>query len=316
MSLVVAALGGNALWRRNEPQTLAAQEANAFRACRALAAIAADHDLVVTHGNGPQVGLLAMQNEALDPAERPTLDMLGAVTEGTIGYLLERAMRSELPGRAVAALLTQVEVDPADPAFARPTKPIGPVFDEATARRIESERGWTMAPEGGGWRRVVASPRPQGILELEALRLLVDHGVVAICAGGGGVPVSIDASGRVSGSHAVVDKDSTAALLARELQADVLVLLTDVEGVFEGFGTPHARLIARATTAELKAMDLPDGSMGPKVRACLSFVEATGGRAAIGRLDDAAAVADGSAGTQISRPHSTEEPPRSNAHRR
>ena len=232
VSLVVAALGGNALLRRDEPQTLAAQEANAFRACRSLAAIAADHALVVTHGNGPKVGLLAMQNEALEPSERPTLDMLGAVTEGTIGYLLERAMRSELPGRAVAALLTQVEIDPTDPAFARPTKPIGPVFDESTARRFEAERGWAMAPEGRGWRRVVASPRPRGILELEALRLLVDHGVLAICAGGGGVPVSIDPDGRVHGAQAVVDKDATAALLARELQADVLLLLTDVEGVF------------------------------------------------------------------------------------
>ena len=300
MSLVVAALGGNALLRRDEPQTLAAQEANAFRACRSLAVIAADHNLVVTHGNGPQVGLLAMQNEALAPSERPTLDMLGAVTEGTIGYLLERAMRSELPGRAVAALLTQVQIDLNDPAFADPTKPIGPVFDEATAHRIATERGWTIAPEGSGWRRVVASPHPRGILELEALRLLVDHGVLAICAGGGGVPVSIDAEGRVLGAHAVVDKDATAALLARELQADVLVLLTDVEGVFEGFGEPGARLLERVTSTQLAALDLPSGSMGPKVRACISFVEATGGRAAIGRLDDAAAVAAGSAGTQVS----------------
>lgn len=316
MSLVVAALGGNALLRRNEPQTLAVQEANAFRACRALAGVAADHDLVVTHGNGPQVGLLAMQNEALDPDERPTLDVLGAVTEGTIGYLLERAMRSELPGRPVAALLTQVEVDPADSAFSRPTKPIGPIVDEAAARRSSGERGWSMAPEGGGWRRVVASPEPRAILELEALRLLVDRGVIAICAGGGGVPVTIASDGRVSGAPAVVDKDATAALLARQLQADVLMLLTDVAGVFDDFGGPSERLIEAATPDELKSLELPEGSMGPKVAACISFVEATGGRAAIGRLDDAAAVAEGSAGTQISRPHSTAAPPRSSAHRR
>ena len=299
MSLVVAALGGNALMRRDEPMTLATQETNAFRACRALAEIATGHDLVVTHGNGPQVGLLAMQNEALDPTERPTLDVLGAVTEGTIGYLLERGMRSALPGRAVAALLTQVEVDPTDPAFARPTKPIGPVFDERTARRIESERGWTMVADGEGWRRVVASPKPHGILELEALRLLVDRGVIAICAGGGGVPVWIEADGHVRGAHAVVDKDATAALLARELQADVLVLLTDVAGVFEGFGTPDERLLERVTTDQMAALDLPEGWMGPKVKACIAFVEATGGRAAIGCLDDAAAVAAGSAGTQV-----------------
>lgn len=300
MTLVVAALGGNALLRRGEPQTLEAQEANALRACRALAEMAQDHDLVVTHGNGPQVGLAALRSEAGGRHPQP-LDVLGAETEGMIGYLLERGLRSVLPGRAVAALLTQVEVDPADPAFDEPTKPIGPVYDEATARRYAGERGWSVAPDGDGWRRVVPSPSPRGILELEAIRVLVERSVIPICAGGGGVPVTIDPDGRVHGVEGVVDKDATAALLARQLQADVLLLLTDVEGVLVDYGTPDERLLRRTTAAELRDLQLPAGSMGPKARACAAFVEATGGRAAIGRLGDAAAVARGEAGTQVER---------------
>jgi carbamate kinase len=299
VSLVVAALGGNALMRRDEPQTMAAQEANALSACRALAEVARGHDLVVTHGNGPQVGLLALRSEALDATRPQPLDLLGAESEGLIGYLLERGLRSVLPGRAVAALLTQVEIDPGDPALRTPTKPIGPVYDEARARALARERGWNVARDGRGWRRVVPSPSPRGILELEAIRLLVDHGVIPICAGGGGVPVTVEPDGWVHGVEGVVDKDATAALLGRQLQADVLILLTDVEGVMLDWGTPRARLLGRATPGELRAMGLPSGSMGPKVEACAAFVEATGGRAAIGRLDQAVAVADGTAGTQV-----------------
>lgn len=301
MSLVVVALGGNALLRRGEPLTLEAQEANVRVACRALAELASAHDLVITHGNGPQVGLLALRNEAYDATRPPPLDMLGAETEGMIGYLLERGLRSVLPGRAVAALLTQVSVDPDDPAFGRPTKPIGPVYDEDEAHRLADARGWAITRDGDGWRRVVPSPKPRGILELETIRLLVEHGVVPICAGGGGVPVTVTVDGRVHGVDGVIDKDATAALLARQLQADRLVLLTDVEGVCIDHGTPRARLLRHATPAQLRALRLPAGSMAPKAAACAEFVEATGGRAAIGRLDAAAAVVGGEAGTQVVR---------------
>jgi carbamate kinase len=199
----------------------------------------------------------------------------------------------------VAALLTQVTVDPDDPAFANPSKPIGPVLPEGEARRLASERGWHIGPDGDGWRRIVPSPFPQGIVELEVLRLLVDHGVIPVCAGGGGVPVVPEADGGLRGIEAVVDKDHTAALLARQIQADVLVLLTDVRGVLEGFGTPDERVIRRTTPAELRRMDLPVGSMAPKAEACASFVEATGRVAAIGALDDALAVVQGRAGTRV-----------------
>ena len=298
MSLVVAALGGNALLRRGERPTAEAQEANVLRASRALAEIARDHDLVVTHGNGPQVGLLALRSTTAGDAAS-TLDVLGAESVGWIGYLLERGLRSVLLGRAVAALLTQVEVDLDDPAMRNPTKPIGQVYDVDTANRLAAEHGWTMAADGEGWRRVVPSPSPKRIVELEAIRVLVDHGVIPICAGGGGVPVCTDADGRVHGVEAVVDKDATAALLAQQLQADVLLLLTDVEGVLLDYGSPSQRLLERATPDELDALALPAGSMGPKVRACTDFVRATAGRAVIGRLEDAAVLVAGTAGTQV-----------------
>ncbi len=299
MSLVLVALGGNALLRRGEPPTLAVQEHNARAAARALAPVAREHALVVTHGNGPQVGMLALRAEALDPDNPVPLDVLGAESEGMIGYLLERGLRQELPERAVAALLTQVTVDPHDAAFDNPTKPIGPVMDEAFARQRADERGWQVARDGEGWRRVVPSPRPTGVLELEVLRLLVDHGVVPVCAGGGGVPVVVDDQGRITGIDGVVDKDRTAALLGRELQADLLVLLTDVDGVIEGFGTAGARVIERLTPDELRQLELPAGSMGPKAEACVAFVEATGRPAAIGALERAADVVRGAAGTRI-----------------
>jgi carbamate kinase len=299
VSLVVVALGGNALLRRGEPVTGAVQERNAFKAARSLAPIARDHALVVTHGNGPQVGMLALRAEAYDPENPVPLDILGAESEGMIGYLLERGLRQELPQTPVAALLTQVTVDADDPAFGRPTKPIGPVLPEAEARRRARDRGWHIAPDGLGWRRVVPSPKPTGILELEVLRILVDHGVLPVCAGGGGVPVALDAHGRLVGVEGVVDKDRTASLLARELQADLLVLLTDVPGIVEGFRTAEARVLRRVTPEQVRALDLPAGSMGPKAEACAAFVEATGRPAAIGPLDQAAAVVGGKAGTWV-----------------
>lgn len=299
--LVVAALGGNALLRRGEPMTASVQRANAARAAEALAALLrAGHGLVVTHGNGPQVGLLALQGAAYRPDEADPLDMLGAETEGMIGYLIEQELENALGhDRPVATLLTQVVVDPADPAFARPTKPVGPVYAEPEARRLAAARGWTVAPDGASWRRVVPSPRPVEIPDLKVIRLLLSQGVVLICAGGGGIPVIRRDDGGLRGVEAVIDKDHASALLARVLKADALLMLTDVDGVIEGFGTKSARRIPHLSRADAARMALPAGSMGPKVAAGLDFVAAGGGMAGIGRMEDAGAILDGTAGTRI-----------------
>jgi carbamate kinase len=295
---IVAALGGNALLRRGEPLDPALQRANVHRAAQALAGVATEHALVVTHGNGPQVGLLALQAAAAGGAPTP-LDVLGAESEGMIGYVLEQELRNAVPGLDVATLLTQVVVDPDDPAFSHPTKPIGPVYGEQEARSFAADRCWAIAPDGIGWRRVVASPEPGEIVELATIERLVSDGVVVVCAGGGGIPVAADADGALHGVEAVIDKDLAAAVLAAELDAELLVLLTDVPSVELGFGSAGATPIAEATPAMLRAETFPAGSMGPKVEAACRFVERTGHRAAIGALEDAAALVEGSAGTQI-----------------
>lgn len=296
---IVAALGGNALVRRGEPAEVVVQRRNVEAAACAIAALAREHELVVTHGNGPQVGLLALQAEAYRDVRAYPLDVLGAESEGMVGYLLEQALANELPGRDVATLLTQVIVDPADPAFARPSKPVGPLYGAAEARRIAAERGHAVARDGDGFRRVVPSPDPVGIVELRAIRVLADAGMLVICVGGGGIPVRVDRTGALRGVEAVIDKDLSAALLARLLGAELLLLLTDVPGVVRGFGTPAATTVAHATPAELRALELPAGSMGPKVEAACRFVERTGARAAIGSLEDAPAIVRGEAGTAI-----------------
>lgn len=297
-SRVVVALGGNALLPRGEGDASGASAGRLSRAADVLAELARSHDLVVTHGNGPQVGLLALQAEALGGDRATPLDVLGAESEGMLGYLLERELRTRLPGIPVAALLTQVEVDPADPAFSTPTKPIGPVYEESVARELASVRGWQVAPDGPHWRRVVPSPAPVRVLEAETISLLVNHGVVVVCGGGGGIPVTVDPAGRVRGVEGVVDKDATAALLARATGAEGLVLLTDVEGVMEGWGTPAARIVPRLTAREATRFTAEEGSMGPKLRACAGFV-AEGGWAAIGSLDQGLAVVEGRSGTRI-----------------
>jgi carbamate kinase len=299
LNRVVVALGGNALLRRGEPADAATQRANVVRAVRAVAAIARRHEVVVTHGNGPQVGLLALQAEAYADVAPYPLDVLGAESEGMIGYLLEQELINALPGRPAATLLTQVSVDAADPAFATPSKPIGPVYDEPAGRRLAAERGWALAPDGDGVRRVVASPRPREILELAAIRRLLEAGVLVVCVGGGGIPVTITPEGAVHGVEAVVDKDRAAALLAERLGADALLLLTDVPRVVAGWGTPGAVELDRATPAQLRGETFAAGSMGPKVEAACRFAERTGGLAAIGALDDAEAILAGRAGTQI-----------------
>jgi carbamate kinase len=298
---VVAALGGNALLRRGEPAEAELQRRNVEVAARALAELAREHDLVVTHGNGPQVGLLALQSAAFPDVTPYPFDVLGAESEGMVGYLIEQALENELPGRQIAALLTQVVVDPRDPAFAAPTKPIGPVYDEATAKRLARERGWTVRPDGPAWRRVVPSPEPLEVVELATIEALIGLGGVVVCAGGGGIPVVRNGAGRLHGVEAVIDKDLSAALLARLLDADALLLLTDVDAIQIGYGTPDARPLREASPEELAALDLPAGSMGPKAEAARRFVDGGGGLASITSLESAAAALAGRAGTTVRR---------------
>jgi len=296
--LVVVALGGNALLRRGDSPDVARQRENVEVAADALVELTRGRRLVITHGNGPQVGVLALQSEA---SETPSpLDVLGAETEGMIGYLIEQALGNRLPDRSVATLLTQVVVAADDPAFGAPTKPIGPIYPEAEARALARERGWTVAPDGTSFRRVVASPQPLDVVELRTIQLLLDAGVTVVCAGGGGVPVVADADGRLHGVEAVIDKDLSAALLAERLGASMLVMLTDVDAVVSGWGTPDAEPIHEAEPQVLRTMQFASGSMGPKVEAACRFVERTGGTAAIGSLANAAAVVSGETGTHVS----------------
>jgi carbamate kinase len=296
---IVAALGGNALIRRGEPVTVAAQRANLALAAQALAPLAREHELVVSHGSGPQVGLLALQSAAYasqQPGTAPPLDVLDAESEGMIGYLIEQALANALPDERVATLLTQIEVDAGDPAFAAPSQPIGPLYGAAQAERVGRSHGWPFVRDGRHWRRVVASPRPQRVLELGVIRLLLEQGITVVCAGG--IPVQ-QRHGRYFGVEAVIDKDHASGLLARQLDADLLLLLTDVPGVARDYGEPIAQWLHDATPASLTALSLPAGSMGPKAQAAVEFVEATGRRAAIGRLDDVSALVAGTAGTQV-----------------
>jgi carbamate kinase len=297
--LVVAAIGGNALLRRGERADADTQRANVAIAADALVEIATEHRLVITHGNGPQVGLLALQAEAYEPVRPYPLDVLGAESEGMIGYMLEQALENRLAAARVATLLTQVVVDAADPAFAHPTKPVGPVYERADAVQLAAERGWSIAPDGPSWRRVVPSPEPRRIVELEAIRTLLDAGLTVVCVGGGGVPVTADPAGRLRGVEAVIDKDLAAAMLATELGADALLLLTDVAAIELDWGTPAARPIAAIGADELLGLGLATGSMGPKAEAASRFANGTGGIAAIGALADAPAILCGAAGTRV-----------------
>lgn len=297
---VVTALGGNALLKRGEALTAHVQRQNVKTAVRALAPLAERHTLIVSHGNGPQVGLLALQSEAYTAVEPYPLDLLGAESEGMVGYLIEQELGSLLPERTIVTVLTMVEVDPHDPAFGDPTKPIGPVYSEAEATRIRAEGRWTVARDGEYWRRVVPSPLPKRVVEIQAIEWLLARGATVICAGGGGIPTVRREDGRLEGIEAVIDKDRASALLASELRAEVLILATDVDAVYADWNEPGARPLHHVTPAELSARSFDRGSMGPKVEAACDFV--SGGprrRAAIGALGDVEAMLDGRAGTQI-----------------
>src|SRR6516225_2690968 len=302
---VVVALGGNALLRRGEPLTADNQRANARVACEALAPLAHEHELVISHGNGPQVGLLALQGSAYTEVEPYPLDLLDAQTEGMIGYLIQQELGNVLPfEKRFASLLTLIEVDRADPAFADPTKPIGPIYTEEDADRLAKEKGWIFKHDGDSFRRVVPSPLPRRIFGLEPVEWLLAHDCVVVCAGGGGIPVMytdepVPAGRRLVGVEAVIDKDLASALLAADLEADVLAIVTDVEGVYSGWGTPEQKLIGCATPADLLTSEFAEGSMGPKVKAACQFVEQTGGRAVIGSINDTQALLAGRAGTTI-----------------
>lgn len=295
---VVVALGGNALLRRGERLEAATQARAARDAARILAGAATAHRLVVTHGNGPQVGLLALMNDAYTEVEPYPLDVLGSETVGQIGYVLEMQLDNFIDHQDTVAVITRVVVDADDPAFEHPTKFIGPTYDETEARVLAAQRGWTLRPDGPAWRRVVPSPEPRRIVQINAIRTLLESGFLVVCAGGGGVPVVEDADGH-RGVEAVIDKDHTAALLAMELEADLLVLATDVDAVYSDFGTPGQRALTRATPRGLRAGTYPAGSMGPKVEAVCRFVERTGRRAVIGSLEGLTGMLDGSAGTQV-----------------
>jgi carbamate kinase len=300
--LVVAALGGNALLRRGEPLTAQAQRANVKIAAESLAQIVrAGHQLVITHGNGPQVGLLALQGAAYKPDEAYPLDVLGAETEGMIGYIIEQELENALEhDRPVATLLTQVLVDKDDPAFSKPTKFVGPVYDKEEAEARAEAAGWQIAQDGDKWRRVVPSPKPLEIPDLRVLKLLLEQGVVVICAGGGGIPVLRRDDGSMVGVEAVIDKDAASALLARQLGADALLLLTDVDALYRDFGKDTATPIPELTLEEARNLDLPAGSMGPKIAAAADFAE-SGGVSGIGRLADALAILERRAGTCVVR---------------
>ena len=300
---VVVALGGNALLRRGEPLTAEAQRRNVRVAAEALGKIAGDDvELVITHGNGPQVGLLALQGAAYNAEEVYPLDVLGAETEGMIGYMIEQELGNVVPFEVpIATILTMIEVDPADPAFDDPTKFIGPVYPEEEARRLARERNWSIKQDGEYWRRVVASPQPKRIFEMRPIRWLLERGAIVICSGGGGIPTAYAEGRQLHGIEAVIDKDFASELLARELAADLFIMATDVDAVCINWGAPDVRRIRTASPSAIRQYEFAAGSIGPKVEAACQFAESTGKTAAIGSLADLPGIFEGQAGTRVSK---------------
>jgi len=298
---VVVALGGNALLQRGQELNAENQRENIRVAAVQLAAVHDNHELIIAHGNGPQVGLLALMDAAYTAVDPYPLDVLGAETVGMIGYMIEQELGNIIPFEDnIVTILTQILVDPADPAFQNPTKPVGPIYQRAEAERLQQEKGWSIAPDGEYFRRVVPSPLPQRIIEMKAIRMIVDNGVVVICAGGGGIPTAYDENHKLYGVEAVIDKDLASGLLAKGLDAEMFVMLTDVANVYANFGTPNQRSIKAVHPDALEAMDFAAGSMGPKVRGACQFVRETGHQSAIGQLSDLSAIIAGEAGTLIS----------------
>ena len=301
---IVVALGGNALLKRGQPLTAQAQATALADVAGLLASVVANgHQLVITHGNGPQVGLLALQSAAGPAVSALPLDVLGAESEGWIGYAIEIALRNALPaGSNLVTLLTQTLVDAKDEAFTHPTKPIAPVYEKGVATRLAEANNWSVAPDGEFWRRVVASPKPIGILELASVRLLAEAGILVICTGGGGIPVCMGADQKLMGLEAVIDKDATSGLLAEQISADMFIMLTDVAGVYADYGTTTARMVTRIDPKALieMAASFGIGSMRPKVAAACHFASMTERIAAIGALGDLAGIIAGTHGTIIS----------------
>jgi len=299
---VVVALGRNALQKRGEPMTVANQRANVAAACAALVPVAVEHELVISHGNGPQVGLLALQASAYDEVSSYPFDVLGAQTEGMIGYLIEQELGNLLPfEKPLATILTMTEVDPADPAFEDPTKFVGPVYGEDEAHRLAAAHGWVVKPDGDAWRRVVPSPLPQRIFERRPVEWLLAQGCVVVCAGGGGIPTMYRPGTRtLVGVEAVIDKDRASCVLAKDLHADTLVIATDTDAVYADWNTPRQRPIRAAHPDHLGHHTFPAGSMGPKVEAAADFARTTGNDAVIGALTDLPRILDAAAGTRVS----------------
>ena len=297
---IVIALGGNALLKRGEPMTAENQRENVKTACAQIARVYDGNQLIITHGNGPQVGLLALQNNAYKEVPMYPLDVLGAETAGMIGYMIQQELSNTVPGSAsIATVLTQIQVDPKDPAFQKPSKPVGPVYSKEEADKIAAEKGWTMAPDNDKYRRVVASPKPVNIFGLAPLKTLIDNKYIVVCGGGGGIPTWVDDKGKQHGAEAVIDKDLATALLATLIDADLFVIATDVDGAYLDWGKPEQKRIALAAPDAALAFGFASGSMGPKIEAAANFAKATGKDAVIGSLSDIVDIVKGKAGTRI-----------------
>jgi carbamate kinase len=297
---IVIALGGNALLRRGEAMTAENQRNNIQIATKSLAPVVEQNELVISHGNGPQVGLLSLQSAAYKEVDEYPLDILGAQTQGMIGYMIEQELGNLLPiGVPIASILTMVEVDPEDPAFLNPTKPIGPIYTQKEAEKLRNEKNWDIKQDGKYWRRVVPSPIPHRIFELRPIHWLLEKGTVVICAGGGGIPTIYNKEGKLEGVEVVIDKDRASSLLAFELDADLLILATDTDGVYLDWGTESEKIIIKTTPDEIRNYEFDEGSMGPKVEAACSFVERSGQRAVIGSLKDIEGMVNGTTGTQF-----------------
>ncbi|WP_281645231.1 carbamate kinase [Parendozoicomonas sp. Alg238-R29] len=299
--LVVMALGGNAILQRGQPLEAHIQRENIRTAARSIAAVAKHHQVVLTHGNGPQVGLLALMNEAYEEVNNYPLDVLGAQTQGMIGFMFEQELRNEMPGKKICTVSTQTIVDPSDPAFENPDKFVGPVYTYEEAQVIKNANpAWVLKEDGNYFRRVVPSPHPKEILELPSLRHIVASGdITVICGGGGGIPVRRDSEGKLHGVEAVVDKDRASRALAEGIEADGLILLTDVPAVETNYGQPGSRRIKECTPQEFEAFPFAAGSMKPKVESVCHFVRAGGKFGAIGALDSAEDILTGKSGTFV-----------------